>query len=130
MSKTKDNFKKYQETVIARGYTSLKSQKLPKDINDIMKALAKEGQELLDREELNKCKQSLPITSSPSKDLEQALASKDVNPYIQARGQVLKNLTEEKRNRILEMERTGHIENGTYQEFVRMIQKLGDNFSK
>jgi len=130
MSKTEDNFKKYQETVIARGYTNLKAQKLPKDLNEVMKALAKEGQALLDRAELNNCKQSLPMTSTPSKDLEQALASKDSNPYVRARAQVLKDLPEEKRNRLLEMERTGKMENGIYQEFVRMVRKLGDTFSK
>lgn len=129
MSKTEDNFKKYQETVIARGYTNLKTQKLPKDLNDLMKALAKEGQELLDREELNNCKQSLPMTSAPSKNLEQALASKDTNPYVRARAQVLKGYTEEKRNRILEMETTGKIENGIYQDFVRSVRKLGDQLS-
>jgi hypothetical protein len=129
MSKTEDNFKKYQETVIARGYTNLKVQKLPKDLNELMKQLAREGQEIINREELNNCKQSLPITSAPSANLEQALASKDTNPYVRARAQVLKDYPEEKRKRILEMESTGKIENGIYQDFVRTVRKLGDQLS-
>lgn len=130
MSKTEDNFKKYQENIIARGYANLKSQKLPKDLNEVMKQLAQEGQELLDRETLDDCKQSLPMTSAPSERLEHALASKDSNPYIRARAQILKDLPKEKREHILQMEQSGKIENSMYQEFIRMVRKLGDNFSK
>ena len=130
MSKTDDNFKKYHEMVKSRGYSNLKPQKLPKDPNEVLKQLAREGQALLDREALNQCKQSLPVTSAPSKELEHALASKDANPYIRARAQVLKDLPEVKRQRILDMEQSGKIDNGTYQEFVRMVRKLGDGFSK
>ncbi len=129
MSKTEDNFKKYQEMLIARGYTELKSQKLPKDPNEVLLQLSREGQDILNREELAKCKQSLPITSSPSKDLEQALAAKDSNPYVRARAQILKEMPFARRERIQEMERTGKIENDTYQEFVRLVRKLGDSLS-
>jgi hypothetical protein len=130
MSKTEENFKKYQAMIVSRGYDKLIPDKnLPTDLNDLCRKLAMEGQELLDREELTKCNKSLPITSTPSKNLENALASKDTNPYVRARGQVLKDLPKDRRERIEEMEKSGKIDNGIYQEFIRMVRILGDQFS-
>jgi len=111
MSKAEDNFKKYQAT-----------------LNGIMMTLAAEGFKLLEEEE--RAKNPVVKKPSPPSVLENALGAMDKNPYINARAQVLKNMTPKERSEIERMESTGKLENSVYQDFVRKVSKMGDLYSK
>lgn len=49
------------------------------------------------------------------------------NPYYQARQRVLKDLPEWRRKEVLDMEKTGDIENRYYDDFVRQVIALAED---
>jgi len=56
-------------------------------------------------------------------------AADEQNPYLRARLQVLMKYPQWRRNEVLEMERTGHINNPHYDSFVHDVAVQGDRNS-
>jgi len=128
MNKIEQNLEKYKKQLKALGHDKLiPMSNPPKNTNDLMNLLAKEGHSLLEQEALSKCKKMVP--ENPTMVLEQALGTISKNPYIRARTQVLKDLTADRRNSILKLESEGQIDDRRYTEFVKMVAILGDKFS-
>lgn len=125
MKQTDENFEKYQ-----RRLEELKGQLVPTPPSlhgeKLMAWLAAEGEKLLTAEQKN-----APVTPAIVKDerpkLDATLALSSTNPYVRARVQVLQKMPETKRNEIEKMEKTGNINNRTYEAFVHQVTVLGDN---
>jgi hypothetical protein len=121
MTEAESNLEKYRAHVKATGYDKLRPLKnQPADDNELMKRLGDEGMKLLAEE---------ATAASNPKTLDAALGATDPNPYVRARTQVLKDLPADKRARIELMERDKKTDNAVYDEFSRMVAKLGDKFS-
>lgn len=136
MNKTEANLERYKAQLKARGYDKLiPLTNPPKNNNDLMNVLAKEGNVLLQQEALAKAKVAPKEAFtekpalSPAKKLEQTLGMNSKNPYIRARIQVLKDLATDRRDYILKLESEGHLNDRRYTEFVKMVATLGDRFS-
>jgi hypothetical protein len=115
------NTEKYREHVKETGYDKLHPMKnQPEDDNELMKRLGEEGMKLLDEE---------VRTPAPPKTLDAALGATDPNPYIRARIQVLKDLSDKRRAAIEEMEKTGKTDDPEYVKFAAAVAMLGDKFS-
>ena len=117
------NFKKYYDNLAARGYDKL----VPPNHEETLEELIAEGNRLLEAE----TKKPVEKTPQPceKKRLQDTLAADSKNPYVRARNKILNDLPKERRERIEAMEQTGHTDNATYEEFTKMITKLGDKFS-
>jgi hypothetical protein len=90
--------------------------------------LCAEGQALLDAEE----KAKAPVAAPPvddKKKLDTALATASPNPYVRARIKVLNGMTESRRKMIETMEKTGDINNRTYDDFTKAVAEQGDKLS-
>lgn len=112
----------YIASIKARGYENLKPSPYSPDDPLIMDKLAAEGHKLLEADD-----KSAP--SVPKKTLETALGEKSKNPYVRARIKVLGDLAPSRRDRIIEAEKKGNTDTFEYKEFVKMVRKLGDEFS-
>ena len=123
MTEAESNLEKYRTHLQETGYDKLRPMKnQPADENELMKRLWVEGLLLLEADN----KKS--ITDEKSK-LESTLGEKSENPYVRARSQVLKDLSDSKRARIELMEQDKKTDNPVYSEFVKAVQLLGDKFS-
>lgn len=128
-----DKGERHLESVKARGYQNLQctpAELAAKTPEELMRVLMKEGEAIIEAE-LNKGK-IIPLpskTKSEPKALDNALAAMSKNPYVRARIKILTDLPPARRKQIEEMEKTGNTDNHTYEQFSKMVAKLGDQFS-
>jgi len=133
MAKNEASENKYFASLKERGYQNLKctpAELAAKTPEDLLRVLMKEGEELVEAE-LSKGK-IIPLpskTKSDPKVLENALAAMSKNPYVRARIKILNDLPAERRKQIEDMEKNGKTNNATYEQFAKMVSKLGDQFS-
>jgi hypothetical protein len=121
MAKNNVNNDKYWESVKLRGY-----DKLPQPTHvETIEELAAEGERLLQAEG----KLPTPTPSNDSKRLQDTLAAATDNPYVRARVKILNDLPKERRERIEQMEKAKNTDNLIYDQFVKMVVKLGDQLS-
>lgn len=124
-----DNFSKYLQSIKDRGYENLKStvaEQAAKNDEDLIRVLIVEGNALLKAED----KTPPPKPPNDNQRLQDTLAANTTNPYVRARLKILNDLSDERRNRIEEMEKNGKTDNPTYEQFAKMVVKLGDQFSE
>ena len=122
-----ENFKKYQEYMERNGYNKLP---LPKTIPTISQ-LAAEGEKILADEEKKDSKTTpvptTPVPPKPSKALENALGAMSKNPYVKARIDVLKKMSEFARHEIETMEKERNVNNRFYAQFTaEVVTAAGD----
>ena len=119
MTEAESNLEKYRTHLQETGYDKLRPMKnQPADENELMKRLGDEGMKLLAEE----------AVTAP-KTLDAALGATDPNPYVRARTQVLKDLSDKRRAAIEEMEKTGKTNDPEYAKFAAAVALLGDKFS-
>ncbi len=82
--------------------------------------LVAEGDRLLEEEERLK---------SPPPPPEPIKLVKGKNPYSLAKDIIIRKLPAWKRREIEEMEKTGNINNRTYDDFIRQVHDLGDTMN-
>jgi len=100
-----------------------KSTKIPK--KPTIKSLCDEGDQLL-KEESEKLATQSPIHKSAKKDI---INTASINPYIKARIKVMGEYPKWKATEILEMEKSGNINNSKYMDFVKLVSQAGDVIS-
>lgn len=126
MSMAKDdlqsNLNKYKKTLKKLGRDKLKP--LEKELT--IEELCAQGLKEMDAEN---SKTSTPLSKKESQVLETALGAMSTNPYVQARVKILNDLPPAKREQIQKMEETKNTDSKTYDEFVKMVVKLGDQLS-
>lgn len=126
-----DNGAKYRKSVKDRGYENLKqtpAEASAKTDDTLLKVLVKEGLEIINAEQ-GKSPSTTPTPKDDSKNLEKAMGEMSKNPYVRARIKILNDMTEDRRKRIEEAEKTGNMDTYTYKDFVKEVIKLGDQFS-
>lgn len=118
MTRSEQSFKKYIANVQARGYQKLSKPTREETLDELIAA----GNRLLEKD-IASAKVSPKSSSPPKLDLDAK------NPYLRARTTVLMDMSDQRRKRLLEMEAEKNTNNPVYDEFVRLVIKLGDQFS-
>jgi DNA-binding FadR family transcriptional regulator len=135
MAKSDAMGERYLQSVKERGYENLKctvaeltaAKLTAKTPEALIRVLCAEGAEIIAAEEKAK---TPPVPPSENKRLQDALAASTKNPYVRARLKILNDLTKDRRDQIEGMEKNGKTNNPTYEQFIKMVTKLGDDFSK
>ena len=129
MAKSDAKGNRHLQSVKERGYENLKctaAELTAKTTEDLIRVLCAEGAEIIAAEEKAK---TPPVPPSENKRLQDALAAATKNPYVRARLKILNDLTKDRRDQIEAMEKNKKTNNPTYEQFVKMVMKLGDEFS-
>ena len=126
MAKSDAKSNRHLQSVKERGYANLKctaAEIAAKTPEELIRVLCAEGEELLS------AKTTTGTTSPESKRLNDTLATADPNPYVRARVKILNDLPKSRREQIEAMEKTNNTNNPTYAQFLKLVTKLGDQFS-
>jgi hypothetical protein len=120
--------KRYEAYVKANGYEKLTPpRKGLNDLNDLMRQLAAEGDELLAKE--NKTTKPTP-PKDETKKLDKKLASISPNPWVRARTKILNDYPEWRRKEIENMENGKYPKDYHYDDFVHEVRILGDEYEE
>lgn len=114
------NYQRYLANVKNRGYDKLSSPKQKESIDDLIA----EGDRLLE-EESKAIVSTASVSSTPPKE-----RATSTNPYRQARLKILSEMDPEKRSFIEQLEKAHNTDHYQYTDFVKQIQKLGDQLSQ
>lgn len=125
-TENEDNFKKYQQRLVRLQQEGQLSPPPDLPIDQLICYLANEGMKLLEAEA--KAKKPNPTAPPPNEisKLNTTLAANDKNPFIRARALVLSKMSAAKKKEIVEMEKSGNVNNATYDKFVADIVKVGN----